>query len=225
MTEATDDRATARRSATRSRNPQGEGGRLRDELIAAAGRLIAGGTDPEALSLRAVAREANVAAPSVYLQFENKDALLRSVVVDHFARFRQAIEAGVETGNEPASRLLNGCLAYGRFATDQPGSYRIIFETRQPAWIAPAPGSQVGMDAFQVLVDGVAACINAGVAAPGDPFRIATDIWIALHGMATLRQRLPGFPWPDADEQVARILGAFTGIPDMRPPLQNGVSS
>lgn len=222
MTETTKVQGLTPGSVTRLRNPQGEGGRLRDELIAAAGRLITGGTDPETLSLRAVAREANVAAPSVYLQFENKDALLRAVVEDHFARFRRAIEAALAIGNDPASRLLNGCLAYGRFATDFPGSYRIIFETRQTAWGAPVPGSQVGMDAFQVLVNGVAGCIDAGAATPGDPVQIATDIWIALHGMATLRQRLPGFPWPDADEQVARILEALTGIQDIRSPQQYG---
>lgn len=210
---------TERGTAARPRNPQGEGGRLRDELIAAAGRLLAAGTEPDALSLRAVAREAGIAAPSVYLQFESKEALFGAVVAEHFARFRQAIEAAVEVGTDPAARLLNGCLAYGRFAAEHPGSYRIIFETHQEGIDAPVPGTPLGMDAFQVLVDAVAACIDAGQARPGDPFRIATDIWVTLHGMASLRQRLPGFPWPDADMQVARILEAITGVPGLQEHL------
>jgi AcrR family transcriptional regulator len=197
---------------TRTRNPFGEGTRLRDELIEAAGRLLASGVDPEALSLRAVAREAGVAAPSVYLQFDSKEALLQAVKATHFARFQAAIEAGMAPGADPATRLFNGCLAYCRYAVEQPGSYRVIFETP----LRPSPDLAVaelpGMAAFQLLVDGVAACIAAGQARAGDPFRIATDIWVALHGMVTLRQRLTSFPWPDLEEQLAGILSALTGV-------------
>src|SRR5688500_19624517 len=89
---------------TRERNPQGEGSRLHDELIAAAGRLLAADGDVDALSLRGVAREAGVAAPSVYLHFASKEALLRAVVGAHFAALQQAIEAGVSSGHDPASR-------------------------------------------------------------------------------------------------------------------------
>jgi AcrR family transcriptional regulator len=200
----------------RVRNPLGEGGRLREELIAAAGRLLAVGSEPESLSLRAVAREAGVSAPSVYLQFESKDALLRAVVSAHFARFQRAIEDGLAAGVDPATRLFNGCLAYCRFAVEQPGSYRVIFETPLPPWSDLAVAELPGMSAFQVLVDGVAACIDAGQARPGDPFQIATDIWVALHGMVTLRQRLTGFPWPVLELQLGRMLGALTGINDFR---------
>jgi hypothetical protein len=51
------------------------------------------------------------------------------------------------------------------------------------------------------------------VARPGDPFRIATDIWAVLHGAASLRWATIGFPWPPLEEQVRGILEAFTGIP------------
>src|SRR5918997_2579168 len=117
---------------TRERNPQGEGGRLRDELIAAAGRLLAGDGDLDALSLRGVAREAGVAAPSVYLHFASKEDLLRAVVGSHFAALQRAIEAGVASGFDPASRLLAGCLAYCRYAVEQPRSYELLFNTPRP---------------------------------------------------------------------------------------------
>lgn len=199
-------------AAKRPRNPIGTGGRLREELIVAASRLLARGIDPANLSLRAVAKEAQVAAPSVYLQFENKDSLMRAVVLDHFARFRQALEAAVARGNDPASRLLHGCLAYGQFANEQPGSFRIIFETNDADWGAPNPEEPIGLDTFMILVDSVADCIASGSARPGDPFQIAIDIWAALHGMATLRQKMPDFPWPAPEIQVARVLVDLTGI-------------
>src|SRR5918997_5966009 len=198
---------------TRERNPQGEGGRLRDELIAAAGRLLAGDGDIDAISLRGVAREAGVAAPSVYLHFASKEALLRTVIDVHFSALKEAIELSAKTGNDAASRFLAGCLAYCRYAVDHPGSYNILFNTpRQDLKDTGFAGSP-GAAAFQTLVDSVTSCIEAGVARPGDPFRIATDIWSALHGAVDLRSGTSGFPWPPLEEQVRGILEAFTGIP------------
>ena len=197
---------------TRERNPQGEGARLREELIAAAGRLLAADGDIDALSLRGVAREAGVAAPSVYLHFASKEDLLRTVVSTHFAALQRAIETEVASGHDPASRLLAGCLAYCRYATDQPGSYHLLFNTARPDIKDPDFAGTSGAAAFQTLVDGVAACTAAGVARPGDPFRIAIDIWSALHGTASLRRATTGFPWPPLEDQVRGILEAFTGI-------------
>jgi AcrR family transcriptional regulator len=198
---------------TRERNPQGEGARLRDELISAAGRLLAGNDDVDTLSLRGVAREAGVAAPSVYLHFASKEALLRAVVDAHFAALQQAIETGVASGHDPAPRLLAGSLAYCRYAVEQPRSYQLLFNTPRPDIKDPEFAGTSGAAAFQTLVDGVADSIAAGVARPGNPFRIAIDIWAALHGVATLRRATTGFPWPPLEEQVRGILEAFTGIP------------
>jgi AcrR family transcriptional regulator len=197
----------------RPRNPQGEGSRLRQELMAAAGRLIASGADVETISLRGVAREAGVAAPSVYLQFANKEALLQAVVDEHFAALRRAIETRSAAAPDAVAGLLMGCLAYCQYAVEQPGSYRILFSTpRRLNPDAEFAGSE-GAAAFQTLVDGVADCIAAGVARPGDPFRIASDIWPTLHGIASLRYSSPDFPWPPLEDQVRSILEALTGIP------------
>jgi hypothetical protein len=122
------------------------------------------------------------------------------------------VETGVASGYDPASRLLTGCLAYCRYAVEQPRSYQLLFNTPRPDIKDPDFAGTSGAAAFQVLVGGVAACIVAGAARPGDPFRIATDIWAALHGAASLRRATTGFPWPPLDEQVRGILEAFTGI-------------
>ena len=202
---------TTTKEQVRARNPQGEGGRLRDELIAAAGRLLAAGADVDTVSLRGVAREAGVAAPSVYLHFASKDALLYTVIEEHFAALRRAIELSSQTG-DAASRFLAGCLAYCRYAEEHPGSYRILFHMPRRDLKGSGFAGSEGAAAFQTLVDGVAACIAAGVAGPGDPFRIATDIWSALHGVVALRWATTGFPWPPLEDQVRGILEAFTGV-------------
>jgi AcrR family transcriptional regulator len=160
-----------------------------------------------------VAREAGVAPPSVYLHFASKEELLRAVVSAHFTALQQAIETGVASAHEPTSRLLAGCLAYCHYAAKHPGSYQLLFNTPRPEIKEPGFAGTSGAAAFQTLADGVASCMAAGVAHPGDPFRIATDIWSALHGMTSLRRVTAGFPWPPLEDQVRGILEAFTGIP------------
>jgi AcrR family transcriptional regulator len=207
----------------RVRNPQGEGARLRDELIAAAGRLLESGADFEELSLRGVAREAGVAAPSVYLHFASKDALLHAVRNEHFAALQNALELSWSPDQSPARRLLAGCLAYCQYAVDHSGSYRILFSTPHvtASHLEEFTGSQ-GESAFRLLVDRVAECVATGVARPGDPFRISCDIWPALHGVASLRRTAPGFPWPPLEDQVRGILEAFTGISYGTAPRRGG---
>jgi AcrR family transcriptional regulator len=198
--------------APRVRNSHGAGTHLREELIAAAGRLLAASGDPDVLSLRAVAREAGVAAPSVYLQFQSKDDLLRAVVAAHFESFQCAIAAGRTAGSNPATKLFQGALAYCRFAAEHPGSYRIIFDMLLPPWPDLEKDDLPGMSAFSMHVEAVAECGEAGAVAIRDPFQTATGIWTALHGIVTLRRHLPSFPWPPLEQQLTSMLAAYTGI-------------
>ncbi|MFI9329477.1 TetR-like C-terminal domain-containing protein [Kitasatospora sp. NPDC052868] len=110
----------------------------------------------------------------------------------------------------PVEALLAGCAAYVGFGVREPARYRILFGWARPKPEAPAadvPGRQ-GLDAFQILVDNLDACVRAGRSSSTDPFADAVTIWAALHGQVTLRAD-PGFPWPPADtvEQMARRLG------------------
>lgn len=177
----------------------------------AADRLLAAGATPEGLSLRAVAREAGVAAPSVYLQFESKDALVDAVVAKRFQQLAEIVNVSVADDPDPFSRLVRGCNAYIAFAQEHPSAYRMIFEINIPVL---DPKALTGRDVFQILVDAVLACLPADRASPEYAFAIATDIWVAMHGMVSLRRHLPAFPWPDSDEQLERIILAF--IPEAR---------
>ncbi|MFN8662481.1 MAG: TetR/AcrR family transcriptional regulator [Thermomicrobiales bacterium] len=190
----------------RERNPHGSGRRLREELMDAADRLLAAGATPESLSLRAVAREAGVAAPSVYLQYENKEALIDAVVSRRFQQLADLVTVSIADEPDPYARLHRGCLAYIAFAQEHPSAYRMIFEVKIPVL---NPESPTGRDVFQILVDAVHACLPEGSGSPERAFRIATDIWVAMHGMVSLRRNLHGFPWPDAKEQLSGIISAL----------------
>lgn len=201
---------TTRTTRRRPRSPQGEGGRLRQELVQAAGRLLAATGDEEGLSLRAVAREAGVAAPSIYLHFPDKQELVRAVMEVRFADLHRVIEQALSTAERPDARLRAACLAYCRFGLDQAGAYRVLFDNATTAFpdteVAELPGSTT----IGLLGHAVGAVVGGRSGTAGDPVRVTGHLWAALHGLVSLRRSVPSFPWPPIEEQVEEITAALT---------------
>jgi len=67
--------------------------------------------------------------------------------------------------------------------------------------------------ALDALVGAVARCLDAGVARPhDDPFRLATRVWVTMHGLALARIGRPWFPWPSLDAMVDEAVGHLVGL-------------
>lgn len=196
----------------RPRNKKGQGDRLRGELVAAATGILREQGGEAGLSLREVARRAGVTPPAVYLHFADREAVVDAVLVERFAELSEQLLAAAASGDGAASALRNGCHAYLDFADREPEMYRLLFEggiVRRSADGARPPGR----DAFDTLVQGVAACQRAGVLLPDDPQRVATLVWTGLHGVATLRRAHPDFPWPPTAELLDDLLERLAGLP------------
>src|SRR4051794_15308214 len=129
--------------ARRARNPQGQGGKLRAELIAAADRILARTGDVEGLSLRAVAREVGISTPSIYLHFPDKSALVHAVLDARFEQLGAAVRAAVISQKTSVEQLRAGCLAYCQFATEHPNAYRVLFGRAPKPSTAPEPPSSI----------------------------------------------------------------------------------
>lgn len=161
------------------------------------------------MTLRAVAREVGVAAPSIYAHFDDRDAILAAVIADAFADLVAALTApDVESERDPVDQLFAGCRAYLDFAECRPHRYRLLFQNRRPPNLdADVPTDQmIGAEAFSVLVDRIAACMAAGRSSSVEPFEDAIALWVALHGYATASSAVPNFPWPSRDEMLERIV-------------------
>ncbi len=180
-------------------------GDLRAALVGAAEALLERTGSLEAVTLRAVAREAGVSAPAIYGHFTDLEALVDAVVDEGFRSLGTAIAASVARHSDPVERLLAGCRAYVDAGLAAPGRYRAMFGARR------LPSSQ---QAFDLLVDGVAACVRAGRSGSRDPRSDATLVWTALHGVVMLRAAGPGLPWPDLDEQVRAAVGRLALLHD-----------
>src|SRR5919201_3552732 len=104
------------RRASRRRRAQ-EKLELRQAILAAAGELILE-KGYEAFSLRQVAERIGYSATTIYLYYDDKDALVGAVVAEGFARFLRALEA-VRT-EDPLGRIADLGRAYVRFARANP---------------------------------------------------------------------------------------------------------
>jgi AcrR family transcriptional regulator len=190
--------------AARERNRRGEGAKLRDEILAAATRLLEETGSEEAVTLRAVARAVGISAPSIYAHFDDRSAIVEAVVDQAFKDFRAAIVRGAEPESDPVERLRCGCAAYLEFAEQHRNTYRVLFERRD---LIPGRSiSPVQSDSFAFLVDGVQRCIDAGRSTSRDAVGDACAIWTALHGYAVLHVGLPAFPWPPEPDMLDRIV-------------------
>jgi AcrR family transcriptional regulator len=191
----------------RGRNARGEGDRLRAQLLEAATALLAESEDPEGVSVRAVTRRAGVSPTALYLHFENREELFRTVSEECFAELGEAMRAageGVE--DDPRAKLIAIGHAYLRFARERPGHYAVLFARH----ITPKPPddeTELGMDVFGSLVEVVRSC---GVA-DDDAFDFGVILWMALHGRAAVASAMPGFPFPDEDRYVELLAERVVG--------------
>ncbi len=147
----------------------------------------------EAISLRAVAREAGVSPTAVYRHFDDHLALLREAVEFCWTNFRDAIRAGMDASDDPFVAFRNTGEAYVDFALNNRGQYRVLFSNRIDLGMEP---TEVGLEAFQILVDLVTAMLRAN-GDDRDPLFVALQTHTWIHGIVDLWGGLPDMPWPD----------------------------
>lgn len=193
-------------TARRQRARRGEGERLREEILAAAERLLIETGDRDAVSIRAVAEAVGVTPPSIYLHFADKTELLFAVCEKHFEVLDRHIEEAATRSDDPLESLRLRGHAYVQFGLDHPEHYRILFMGRPDETPDDFGDDRLRQSAsFDHLVDGVRRCIDAG-AMTGDPSLIALGLWSVVHGVTSLLIAKPDFPWPPVDQLVEHVV-------------------
>ena len=165
--------------------------RARDVVATARDVLEAEG--PEAVTMRRIADELGIRAPSLYKHVPHKATLEVAIIIDGFEEAAAAFEAAVDGADDPLGAFVG---AYRSFASAHPHVYRLMTQR-------PLPHDQ--------LPEG----LEARAAAPlmeavGSPER-ARAAWAFIHGMTVLE--LDGrFPTDDVTEPAWR-----QGVAAFRP--------
>ena len=202
-----------RTAAARPRNPRGQGGRLRGQLVQAAAELLDELGDAERLSIRAIARRAGVSPTAFYLHFPDRDTIVAAAVEAGFTRFNTALLDAVRGAADPLARLEATGHAYLEFAERQPALYAVLFSARRPS--RPAARSPAGVDPGAGFAGLVALLRQCDPALEADEAReLAIAVWSSLHGFAILRAARPEFGWPTAVAYVRRLLSAQAPLSD-----------
>jgi AcrR family transcriptional regulator len=204
---------TRESAALRSRNPRGEGEKLRGEIIDAAVRVLSALGPEDPFSLRAVARMAKIAAPSVYIHFEDRNVLLLAVLEKLFAE-QVAIRAAAEedaakAGGGAWERLLARSVASVRFGLEYPGHYKVLFEGRVVARLDDPGIGSFGRPLLARSIELIRAIPASPARVSDDPERLSLLLWSGLHGVISLRINKPTLDWPPATELAEQITRAI----------------
>ncbi|MDX6664581.1 MAG: hypothetical protein QOG68_787 [Solirubrobacteraceae bacterium] len=160
-------------------------GNLRSALLESAERSLALG-GAQALSLRELAREAGVSHAAPRRHFADRQALLDALAESGFTRLGAELTEAIDgAGDDFADRVSAFAHAYVRFATEHAALLELMFAVKHHPDATPAlreAGDAAFVAPLALIADGQA----AGEVVPGDPARVATVAWAALHGLAAM---------------------------------------
>jgi len=203
----------------RTRARRGEGDRLREEILAAAERMLIESGDESVLSIRRIADAVGVTPPSIYLHFADRNELIFAVCEEQFRHLDEAMEAAVAGLVDPMERLRARGRAYIEFGLGNPEHYRILMMGRPdntPERFVDERLSHTA--AFGHVAGDVALAIAAGEIGPDDAVLVACGLWIAVHGLTSLLITKPDFPWPDRALLIDHVLSVLVaGLAAGRP--------
>jgi AcrR family transcriptional regulator len=186
----------------RESNRRGEGDHLRSELVRAATELLVAPQTVAPPSLRAIARECGVSPSAVYLHFDSQADLIAAVVDAQYDELAAALAAADRPRGIPLTRLQALAQAYVTWGIEHPGAYQLLFESADALPVAFS-GSAVG----EGLMDAVAELVRAhGVSRRDEAAKRAQRIWVALHGLVSLRIHKPQADWPASATADATVL-------------------
>lgn len=208
----------ARTKAASLERREGRKRELREQILQAAGEeFVEHG--PESFSLRRVAERIGYSPTTIYLYFQNKEALLLSTVEDGFKNFDQTIQDAVEGASDAGAQLEALGQAYIAFGLENPALYRLMFMQPGTDFSMPrllgsgtSPSDLEAAErnghhrvvAQQLLVAAVQEGMANGLFRAGDPVLLADALWAGVHGLVSLA--LSPLMAPDHARQIVTPL-------------------
>ena len=193
---------------------------LRQQLVDVAVELLATDGVP-ALTTRRVASRANTSAPAIFELFGDKAGLIRALYFEGFRRLRSHLEQ-LPPANGALAELTEFVRTFRAFAREQPRLFEVMYNRPFEAFSPSSEEQAVGDATRSILVDRVAACVDAG-RLHGDPVDIAHATLALAIGLAA--QETAGWLGSTArsrdrrwDDGVAALLRGYGVLPAPHDP-------
>jgi AcrR family transcriptional regulator len=140
----------------------------------------------EALSMREVARRANVSHGAPYHHFPDRGAIVAALAEEGFVRLEAELRAAVARASDATTRFEAAGRAYILFAGRHGAQFRIMFRPEMVRREEYPAIDVVAAAACRVLAECIAECQREGVAPGGDPGPLVLTSWATAHGVAAL---------------------------------------
>lgn len=166
------------------------------------------------LSMRNIAKRANVTATSIYLHFDNKDDLLLALIEESVEHLKNELVDEHDSSKDFIQQLEDLARCYIRFALERPKEYEIIYMVRpeeMPEY--PKEKFQQIRSAYELSAKIIENGQREGIIDVENPLVSAYTLWAQLHGVVSviLSKRLDTrIPRKDfIDQAIDHIIQGF----------------
>lgn len=181
---------------------------LRQEILDAARELFVR-EGVESVSIRKIADRIEYAPGTIYLYFDDKAAILKTLCEETFAKLHQKLQAIKDDRGDALGALRRGLRAYIEFGLQNPHHYlltfvlagRFLHEAGQDL-----KAKDAGLHCFDNLRGIVRKCIEEGLFRLDDVEEASQTLWAGIHGITTLLISKPGFPFVEHTRLVDRMV-------------------
>ncbi|WP_338865570.1 TetR/AcrR family transcriptional regulator [Myxococcus stipitatus] len=192
---------------------------LREQILRVAREMVVK-EGFSALSMRKLAEAVEYAPATLYLHFENREAIARELCVRGFGELLAELEPAA-SAKEPLERLAVMAAAYVRFGLAHPETYRLIFleDPRLSSELFEGAPDGAGPRSFALLSGVFEDLKSAGrLSAEAQPARLAETLWAGLHGIVSLKLTCAAFKDTSAEDLRDTLLATMVhGLPGLKP--------
>ena len=154
-------------------------------LVIAAALQIIGSDGVEAVTVRRLAADADVAPMTIYNRFGDMNGVFDAVFEHGFTVFAEHLQ-DPEPIEDPVVDLHRMGRAYRSFAVANPDLYRFMFLSPVTDLEPSEESSLIAAQAFEVLRSVVVRSLDTKRFRPGNASIIAQQIWATCHGAVAL---------------------------------------
>jgi len=168
---------------------------------------------PDAITLRAIAREMGMTANAIYGYYATRDELVTTLIADLYTSFVDGAEAARDTrpAKDAAGRILAWAEAFRQWALANPAGFRLVYGDPVPGYQAPPEGAAA--EAEQRACMGLTGLV-AGAWPSAEKTQTHEEYqWSDFDPglVATIRDQFPDLP-PAAVALALRVWGRLHGL-------------
>jgi AcrR family transcriptional regulator len=139
------------------------------------------------MSMRKIAKRADITATSIYLHFKNKDDLLLALIEESIENLKKALMDVIDPSKDLIRQLEDLANIYVKYALEHPQEYQIIYMVR-PEEMPKYPKEKFKniRSTYELLADIISEGKNDGLIDVESSLISAYTLWAQLHGVVSV---------------------------------------